>query len=90
MSLFDVIRYPIDNRFLIEDLERIPVEILNECWDEISEERAHLRDNKVNPNMSKDLLIEHRSYYATHIMSSWWSNELLERIKARIKAYEPI
>jgi hypothetical protein len=32
MSLFDVIKYPITGEFEVEDLERIPVYILNEWW----------------------------------------------------------
>ena len=34
MSLFDVIRWPIDERFLLEDLERIPNKILIKWWKE--------------------------------------------------------
>jgi hypothetical protein len=34
MSLFDVIRYPIDSRFRVEDLERIPADVLREWYRE--------------------------------------------------------
>lgn len=32
MSIFDVIRYPISEQFLVQDLDRIPDEILFPWW----------------------------------------------------------
>lgn len=32
MSLFDVIKYPIDINYRVEDLQRIPEAILNNWW----------------------------------------------------------
>ena len=45
MSLFDVIKYPIDISFRLEDLERIPSDILKEWWKECIEIRNELWEN---------------------------------------------
>ena len=37
MSLFDVIRYPVNKDFTVEDLERIPFPLLIEWWTELIE-----------------------------------------------------
>lgn len=35
MSLFDVLRYPVNKDFTVEDLERIPFPLLTEWWNEL-------------------------------------------------------
>ncbi len=77
MTVFDSIRYPVTMWFEVEDLNRIPIHILAAWWKEDVGIPNDLSDTKV---ISSSL----------SICSDDFRKRLLEKLRVRIHAYEPI
>ena len=82
MSLFDVIAYPIDDRFLLEDLERIPSIIL---WKWCSE------DLDIDPMLSNPTSIYSFMNGGINMKSNIWyefTERSLKALQRRIKEHD--
>lgn len=92
MSLFDVIRYPIDINFRVEDLDRIPTKLLQSWWYDVVENKsAHF------PSGLQQIIEwgEIGTYFISDYLRNTndalkWRDYALEDLKRRIRNYEPI
>jgi hypothetical protein len=86
MSLFDIIRYPIDINFRLEDLERIPCNILDEWWRELVEYR---KKDQVGWNKSwmtfRGETTQSKHSYMENISADDWKEHALQALQRRLK-----
>jgi len=86
MSLFDVIRYPIDVNFRLEDLEHIPSNILNEWWDEVVEYRSKTESDLATALMKywRGSVID-MDFYLRFNTNRGWKKYALKVLQRRLK-----
>ena len=95
MSLFDVIKYPIDERFSVEDLDRIPKHILIDWWCN-NQSLAKIREQLPNiTNITKTRNTTHHIYAVLqdkdYLSSTAIHNiDILQSLRKHIAEYEPI
>lgn len=88
MSLFDVLRYPIDERYRLDDLQRIPWHILDAWWKEVAHRRgAEPAERFCGMSLYGQSIIEMEFYIHYH---SAWPKYALEMLRLKIEEYEPI
>lgn len=92
MSLFDVLRYPLDINFTVEDLNRIPCSILNEWWDGLIELHKLSTFGGVAGMMyNPDYLVARMSFYMNVCAKDERKAYALKVLQHRLKEYdEPV
>jgi hypothetical protein len=89
MSLFDVIRYPINESFLEEDLARIPSIILNDWWKEFIEHKKKMMPGYTGVWMSHHISSpKNMSRYMRMTGEQWYHEYALKDLQRRLKEYD--
>ena len=88
MSLFDVIRYPIDINFRLEDLERIPSKILTDWWSECVDIRDRMIGDIYHSWMvSCGETAHHMSAFMNNISDTELREAALKALQRRLREY---
>ena len=92
MSLFDLIRYPVDIDFIPEDLDRLPKEVLLKWWGEMADDIVASR----RPTYSYQYLMQNVAAstgrmhgYFIHRKKEF-REDSLKKLKQIIEDHEPI
>lgn len=89
MSLFDIIKYPIDIRFRLEDLERIPSNILDEWWKELCES---YKDTCLLSTFFKieeyGNTVDRMTFYVSGVNENYWNEYALKALQRRIQEHD--